>query len=230
MERGLEMVDAVLLLVDASEGPLPQTRFVLRKALQKRPARGPGHQQGGPLRRPDRRGRRRDLRAVLRPRRLRRPDRLPDHLRVRARRACLHDPPGGRRDARRRGPHAPVRDDPGDRPAAGLRRRDAAAGPRDQPRLLALPGPAGALPGAQRHHPQGAVARPLPCRRLPGAGAHRRAADDRRPRAPAGRRGRPGRHHRRRGHPRHHHRRDAGRPGRSPRRCRSSPSTSPASR
>ena len=35
VERGLEMVDAVILLVDASEGPLPQTRFVLRKALQK---------------------------------------------------------------------------------------------------------------------------------------------------------------------------------------------------
>jgi small GTP-binding protein len=34
VERGLTMVDGVLLLVDASEGPLPQTRFVLRKALQ----------------------------------------------------------------------------------------------------------------------------------------------------------------------------------------------------
>ncbi len=34
VERGLSMVDGVLLLVDASEGPLPQTRFVLRKALQ----------------------------------------------------------------------------------------------------------------------------------------------------------------------------------------------------
>jgi GTP-binding protein len=33
VERGLAMVDGVLLLVDASEGPLPQTRFVLRKAL-----------------------------------------------------------------------------------------------------------------------------------------------------------------------------------------------------
>jgi GTP-binding protein len=33
VERGLHMVDGVLLLVDASEGPLPQTRFVLRKAL-----------------------------------------------------------------------------------------------------------------------------------------------------------------------------------------------------
>src|SRR5205807_3168319 len=36
VERGLTMVDAVLLLVDASEGPLPQTRFVLRKALEQR--------------------------------------------------------------------------------------------------------------------------------------------------------------------------------------------------
>jgi len=36
VERGLMMVDGVLLLVDASEGPLPQTRFVLRKALEAR--------------------------------------------------------------------------------------------------------------------------------------------------------------------------------------------------
>ena len=36
VERGLSMVDAVVLLVDASEGPLPQTRFVLRKALDAR--------------------------------------------------------------------------------------------------------------------------------------------------------------------------------------------------
>src|SRR5438034_3443934 len=36
VERGLTMVDGVLLLVDASEGPLPQTRFVLRKALELR--------------------------------------------------------------------------------------------------------------------------------------------------------------------------------------------------
>ena len=34
VERGLTMVDGVLMLVDASEGPLPQTRFVLRKALE----------------------------------------------------------------------------------------------------------------------------------------------------------------------------------------------------
>ena len=36
VERGLTMVDGVLLLVDATEGPLPQTRFVLRKALERR--------------------------------------------------------------------------------------------------------------------------------------------------------------------------------------------------
>ena len=36
VERGLAMVDAVVLLVDAAEGPLPQTRFVLRKTLEKR--------------------------------------------------------------------------------------------------------------------------------------------------------------------------------------------------
>jgi GTP-binding protein len=36
VERGMTMVDGVLLLVDASEGPLPQTRFVLRKALEAR--------------------------------------------------------------------------------------------------------------------------------------------------------------------------------------------------
>src|SRR5829696_4803222 len=36
VERGLTMVDGVILLVDASEGPLPQTRFVLRKALEAR--------------------------------------------------------------------------------------------------------------------------------------------------------------------------------------------------
>src|SRR5687767_5846196 len=36
VERTLSMVEAVMLLVDASEGPLPQTRFVLRKALERR--------------------------------------------------------------------------------------------------------------------------------------------------------------------------------------------------
>src|SRR5204862_1159171 len=36
VERTMSMVDGIMLLVDASEGPLPQTRFVLRKALERR--------------------------------------------------------------------------------------------------------------------------------------------------------------------------------------------------
>ncbi len=51
VERALMMVDGVVLLVDASEGPLPQTRFVLRKALQDVPnaanrCAGPGRRAG----------------------------------------------------------------------------------------------------------------------------------------------------------------------------------------
>ena len=80
VERGLSMVDGVLLLVDASEGPLPQTRFVLRKALEAEAAGDPGRQQGRPARRPHRRGGRRGRGAVPRPRRRGRPARLPDRL------------------------------------------------------------------------------------------------------------------------------------------------------
>ena len=80
VERGLTMVDGVLLLVDASEGPLPQTRFVLRKALE---ARLPVILVVNKIDRPDariERGGRRGLRAVPRPRRRRVADRLPDRL------------------------------------------------------------------------------------------------------------------------------------------------------
>ena len=87
VERGLTMVDGVLLLVDAAEGPLPQTRFVLRKALEARLPVDPRGQQGRPARRPGRRGRRRGLGAVPRPRRRRAPDRVPDRLRQRPQRA-----------------------------------------------------------------------------------------------------------------------------------------------
>ena len=93
VERGLTMVDGVLLLVDASEGPLPQTRFVLRKALE---ARLPVILVVNKVDRPDarsRRGRRRGLRAVPRPRRRRGADRVPDRLLQRAGRAA----PGSRR-------------------------------------------------------------------------------------------------------------------------------------
>ena len=69
VERALTMVDGILLLVDASEGPMPQTRFVLRKALE---ARLPVILVVNKVDRPDardRRGRRRGLRALPRPRR-----------------------------------------------------------------------------------------------------------------------------------------------------------------
>src|SRR3954470_3946952 len=74
VERTLSMVDGVMLLVDASEGPLPQTRFVLRKALARRStqdARAPSapdrrHQQDRSARRAPAGSAERDLRPVHR--------------------------------------------------------------------------------------------------------------------------------------------------------------------
>ena len=90
VERSLLMVDSVLLLVDAAEGPLPQTRYVLQKAMARRlPVvvalnkidRGDARAGRGPRRR---------LRAVHGPRRRRPPDRVPD--RVHEREARDRDP------------------------------------------------------------------------------------------------------------------------------------------
>ena len=64
VERILTMVEGVLLLVDASEGPLPQTRFVLKKALEGGQAPDRPDQQDRPGRRPGRGGRRGDPRPV----------------------------------------------------------------------------------------------------------------------------------------------------------------------
>ena len=80
------MVDGVLLLVDASEGPLPQTRFVLRKALE---LKLPVVLVVNKVDRPDARSDEvveRGLRALPRPRRERDADRVPDRLRERPRR------------------------------------------------------------------------------------------------------------------------------------------------
>ena len=149
VERGLEMVDGVLLLVDASEGPLPQTRFVLRKALQKR------------------------LPVVLVVNKVDRPDaRIGEvldetyelFLDLDADEAQIDFPivyasaksgpgvagaSGGRDAAGVTGPGAAVPHHPGDDPGADVHRGRAAAGARHEPGRLAVPGPAGAVPGAR---------------------------------------------------------------------------------
>ena len=126
-------------------------------------------------------------------------DRVPDRLLPGQGRPGLADPPGRRR-SRRTTPTssrcsttivATI-------PAPAYDRGRAAAGARHQPRRLAVPRPAGAVPGAQRarsgKRPAGGL---VPHRRHDRAGQGHRAADDRGARAGAGRGGRPGRHHRR---------------------------------
>ena len=148
VERGLTMVDGVLLLVDASEGPLPQTRFVLRKALE---ARLPVILVVNKVDRPDARiarRRRRGLPAVPRPRRDRGADRVPDRLLQRQGRP-------GVVDRRRAGDRSRPAARPAARahPGARVRHRAPAAGPRHEPRRLTVRRPAGAVPRAPRHHP-----------------------------------------------------------------------------
>ena len=85
VERVLSMVDSVLLLVDANEGPMPQTRYVLMRALRLRAAADRHRQQGRPAQRRPVRRPRQDLRPVRRAGRQRRAARLPGALRLRAR-------------------------------------------------------------------------------------------------------------------------------------------------
>ena len=140
VERGLSMVDGIVLLVDASEGPLPQTRFVLRKALNA------------------------DMPVILVVNKTDRSDariaevvdetyelfmdlldespqpgraRLPGRLRLRQGRHRLARAARERHHARGHRPRAAVQDDPRDHPGPGVRRGRAAAGARHQPRRLA---------------------------------------------------------------------------------------------
>ena len=148
VERALTMVDGVLLLVDASEGPLPQTRFVLRKALE---ARLPVILVVNKVDRPDARvargGRTRSTSCSS--------TSTPTSTRSTSR-SCTRTPRDGqcgRRDpdALADRPRAAVRDAARPHPRARVRGGPPAPGAGHQPRRLALRRPAGALPRAQRH-------------------------------------------------------------------------------
>ncbi len=176
VERGLTMVDGVLLLVDASEGPLPQTRFVLRKTLE---AHLPVIVVINKIDRPDARPA-----AVL--------DAVYD----------LFIDLGADDDQiefpvvycnARSGQAALAPEDVGDTPglkvlmdllvahipAPEYEEGHAVPGPGHQPGRLPLRGPAGAVPGAQRPPAQGRDGGVVPSRRQPRTGAHQRAVRDR---------------------------------------------------
>ena len=178
--------------------------------------RDPGREQGRPPRLAHRRGRERGRGAVPRPRCRRAPDRLPHRL-LRRSRGSFDDGAPGRRRRPAGGLHAgaPARPARRAHPGPRVRRGHAAAGLGHQPRLVAVPGPAGHVPGPQRRDPQGPERHVVPGRRHPGTSADQRAVHHREPRAGAGRPRRPGRDHRHRRHRRDHHRRDARRPRRS---------------
>jgi GTP-binding protein len=80
------MVDGAIVLVDAAEGPMPQTKFVVGKALKVGLKPDRRDQQDRPPGRPPRRGGQRGLRPVRRARRHRRAARFPDPLRLGPRR------------------------------------------------------------------------------------------------------------------------------------------------
>ena len=178
VERALTMVDGIVLLVDAAEGPLPQTRFVLRKALADDL---PVILVINKVDRPDARiasRRRRGLRAVHGPRRQGPPARLPDRVLLGPRRL------GHARPRRRRAPtSAPLCDVVLEHiPAPTYTEGASAPGVGHQPRRQPVPRPAGAVPGVRGHDPQGPAGRLVPRRRHDPAGQGRRAVPHQAPR------------------------------------------------
>ena len=92
VERILSMVDRRIVLVDAAEGPMPQTKFVVGKALKVGLKPIVVDQQDRPSRRAPCRGRQRGVRPLRRARRHRRAARLPDPLRFGPRRLGVGEP------------------------------------------------------------------------------------------------------------------------------------------
>ena len=163
VERSLLMVDSVLLLVDAAEGPLPQTRYVLQKAMARRSAGRRRAQQDRPRRRPPDRGARRGLRAVHGPRCRRPPDRIPDRL---------HEREARHRDPRPRpagdGPATAARSPRRGHAAGHLHARPSAPAPGHEPVGQRLRGPDGGRADLERPDPD----RPAHRRRARGGRRH----------------------------------------------------------
>ena len=204
------MVDGVLLLVDASEGPLPQTRFVLRKALEAR------------------------LPVILVVNKVDRPDARVEEV-VNEVYELFLDLDADESQIEfpivycnaRAGRAGSAVDDLADDlrplldvllatiPAPRLRRGPSAAGPRHESRRLALRRPARDLPRPERTDPQGTADRVVPRRRHDRARQGDGALRDGGARPGRGGGGRAGRHRRRRGHPGGDDRRDPRRRRRS---------------
>ena len=174
VERGLTMVDGVLLLVDASEGPVAADALRSPEGARGEPAGDPRREQGRPPRRSHLRGRERGLRAVPRPRRRREPDRLPDRLLQREGRMGVAG-----REHRGERPQAVVRTVARAHPAAFLRRGSSAAGARDQPRRVPVRRPARSVPDVPRHDQARRAGRLVPGRRNDREREDHRAVRDR---------------------------------------------------
>jgi GTP-binding protein len=186
------MVDGVALLVDASEGPLPQTRFVLRKALH---AKLPIILIINKVDRPDARIKEvvdetYELFSTSTPTSTRSSS---DRLRLRPRRiASLTQPKDGTVPEDSTSLDVLFSTILETIPAREVHRGRPAAGARRQPRTLAVPRPSRALPRARGHDPQGQTVAWCKTDGTVENGPHLRAADDRGPGAQAGRAGRPG--------------------------------------
>ena len=202
VERVLKMADGALLIVDAFEGAMPQTRFVLKHALEHGLKPMVVVNKIDRPRRPPARGHRRGLRPHARARRQRRAARLPGRLHERGQRLRA---PRARR--RQHGHDAAARRDHRAHPGAGRRRRRSGGDAGLHDRLLELRRPYRHRPrllghAAQRRaHPRGQERRqPLPGQRQ--GPLHLRGHGP-----PAGDRGPRGRHLRGRRHRGLRHRR-----------------------